>query len=267
VKKTIFLLLITLLFPVSGFAGSIDTLNVMSFNIRFGELASLEQLGSYIESKHPDLVAIQECDWKLTRERAPQQSGKAYMNELAYYSGMFGLYGKAIDYKGGYYGVGLLSRYPIIKSERIYLPNPEPRKEQRVMLVAQIELPGPSVVTFVCTHLEVSSAEQRKAQIEFINQKIQEIKTPVILAGDFNAKPQDEEIREGFNTYCNATDTVWTFSTSKPSIKIDYIYGYPKNRFQLVSTMTDQDCKLSDHFPVQSKIIVLTNETHFKKNK
>ena len=107
---------------------------------------------------------------------------------------MFGLYGKAIDYKGGYYGLGILSRYPIVKSERVFLPNPEPKKEQRILLMAEIELPDGSSITFISTHLEVSSAEARKEQISFINSKIKEISTPVILAGDLNAmRIQDQK--------------------------------------------------------------------------
>lgn len=231
-------------------------LNVMTYNLRFGELASLEQLGNFIKSQHPDIVALQECDWKTTRKKAPLQSGKAFVNELAYYTGLFGLYGKAIDYAGGYYGIGLLSKYPIIKSERVLLPNPAPQKEQRAMLIAEIELPDNSRVTFVSTHLEVSSGISRKAQIDFINNKIKSIETPVILAGDFNATPNDKTIKDGFSQWFNATDTIYTFSTMKPEIKIDYILGFPKSNFNLISTKVHTDCKLSDHFPVSSEIIL-----------
>ena len=236
------------------FAQSQRELKVMTFNLRFGELSSLEQMAEYIKTEQPDLVALQECDWKTIRQRAPQQAGKAFVNELAYHTGLFGLYGKAIDYGTGYYGVGLLSKYPIIKSERVFLPNPAPQKEQRVMLIAEIELPDKSVLTFISTHLEVSSAKTREAQIKFITEKIKSIHSPIILAGDFNAIPTSEEINKGFPDWFNATDTVYTYSTSKPEIKIDYIFGYPKQHFDLISTKVDTVCKLSDHFPVSAII-------------
>lgn len=227
-------------------------LRVMTYNLRFGELASLEEMATYIRSKQPDLVALQECDWKTTRARAPKQAGKAFVNELAYHSGLFGIFGKAINYAGGYYGVGILSRYPILRSERVLLPNPEPAKEQRVMLIAEIELPDHSVVTFISTHLEVSSDKARTAQIEFINEKVKELKTPVILAGDFNAIPSSTEIKSGMAQWFAATDTNFTYASTKPEIKIDYIYGLPANRFNLLETRTDSSCMLSDHFPVLS---------------
>lgn len=229
-------------------------LRIMTYNLRFGEIASLEEMAQYISSQKPDLVALQECDWKTKRTRAPRQAGKAFVNELAYHTGLFGIYGKAIDYAGGYYGVGILSKYPIIKSERIFLPNPEPKKEQRVLLMAEIELPDKSVITFFSTHLEVSSPEARAAQIDFINSVVKDVKTPVILAGDLNAIPSSQEITTGFSHWFNASDTAFTFSTEKPEIKIDYIYGLPKDKFRLKHTKTDTSCKLSDHFPVLSVV-------------
>ncbi|MCK9508466.1 MAG: endonuclease/exonuclease/phosphatase family protein [Pigmentiphaga sp.] len=229
-------------------------LKVMTYNLRFGEMASLEEMAVYIKDRNPDIVALQECDWKTNRERALHQNGKAFVNELAYHTGMFGLYGKAIDYRDGYYGVGILSKYPIVKSERIFLPNPEPKTEQRILLIAEIELPNKSNITFISTHLEVSSVKVRKEQIAFINSKIKEINTAVILAGDLNATPDSKEIKKGFDTWFNATDTAYTFASYKPEIKIDYILGYPHEHFSLIQTAVDTTCTLSDHFPVSSII-------------
>ena len=109
-------------------------LKIMTYNLRFGEMASLEEMADYIKDRQPDIVALQECDWKTNRERALHQNGKAFVNELAYHTGMFGLYGKAVDYKDGYYGLGILS-VSVVKSERVFLPNPEPKKEQRILFV------------------------------------------------------------------------------------------------------------------------------------
>ena len=48
-----------------------DTLKLMTYNLRFGELASMEQIADYISSQQPDIVALQECDWATNRTRAP----------------------------------------------------------------------------------------------------------------------------------------------------------------------------------------------------
>ncbi len=255
-NKTIFKnIFLWLALSLGAFLSAQDAeLKIMTYNLRFGEMASLEEMADYIKDRQPDIVALQECDWKTNREHVLHQNGKAFVNELAYYTGMFGLHGKSIDYKGGYYGLGILSKYPIVKSERVFLPNPEPKKEQRILLMAEIELPDGSNITFISTHLEVSSAEVRKEQINFINSKIKEIGTLVILAGDLNATPNSEEIKKGFHTWFNATDTVYTFASYDPKAKIDYIFGYPQEKFGLIQTGVDTDCKLSDHFPVSSTI-------------
>ena len=107
-----------------GVAYAQDTLRVrvMTYNLRFGELASLEELAHHIKSFKPDLVALQEVDSKTDRKRTPHQKGKDFISELAYHTGMFGLYGKTIDYSTGYYGIGMLSKYPYISVQKIMLP-------------------------------------------------------------------------------------------------------------------------------------------------
>lgn len=237
-------------------AQSVDNLNILSYNLRFGELASMEDIARFIHNENPDIVALQECDWKTQRERAPKQNGVAFINELAYHTEMFGLYGKAIDYCEGYYGVGILSKYPIVRSERILLPNPEPTKEQRVLLIADIELPENQIITFACTHLEVSSATQRVHQIEFINEILKKCQNPVIIAGDMNAEPTAKEIVCGFSDWSNVSNEEYTFSSTNPSVKIDYIYTYPKNQMKLMATKVHTDIKLSDHFPVSATISI-----------
>lgn len=256
IRRTI-IVCVTLFALMAGVSGqTADTLKIMTYNLRFGELAPMEQIGQFIASQNPDIVALQECDWATYRERAPHQNGVKFINVLAAESGMFGIYGKSIDYKGGYYGIGILSRYPIIKSERVLLPN-DGKTEQRSMLVADIELPGGKMLTFVCTHLEVSSSELRVAQARFIDAWLEENGRDgmVFLAGDMNALPESEEmtyLREGWT---DLTDREFTFHTSNPSTKIDYIYGRPAGRLELLYTGLCTDTKLSDHFPVVSSVI------------
>ena len=232
-----------------------DTLKLMTYNLRFGELASMQQIGEYIASENPDIVAIQECDWATKRKRAPHQNGVKFVNELAYYSGMFGIYGKSINYAGGYYGIGLLSKYPILSYERVLLPN-DGKTEQRSMLIADIELPGGKVVTFVNTHLEVKTAQMRIEQVKFIKKYLKGRKNQLFLAGDMNATPDSKEMEMLRENWTDLTNKVFTYHTSKPEIKIDYIYSKPSKNVELVNTIVKEDVKLSDHFPVISTILL-----------
>ena len=232
-----------------------DTLKLMTYNLRFGELASMEQIADYISSQHPDIVALQECDWATNRTRAPHQNGVKFVNELAYHTGMFGIYGKSINYAGGYYGIGLLSRYPILRYERVLLPN-DGKTEQRSMLIADIELPDGQVITFVNTHLEVKTAQMRIEQVQFINEYLKDCPNQLFLAGDMNATPDTEEMEMLRKGWTDLTDRVYTYSTSKPQIKIDYIYAKPAENVELLGTAVKEDVMLSDHFPVISTIVL-----------
>lgn len=246
---------ISLSIAVASAQNKADTLKLMTYNLRFGELASMQQIGEYIASEGPDIVALQECDWATKRKRAPQQNGVKFVNELAYYSGMFGIYGKSINYAGGYYGIGLLSKYPILSYERVLLPN-DGKTEQRSMLIADIELPGGEVITFVNTHLEVKTAQMRIEQVKFIEKYLKGRKNQIFLAGDMNAIPDSEEMRMLRENWMDLTNKVFTYHTSKPEIKIDYIYSKPSKNVELVNTIVKEDVKLSDHFPVISTIVL-----------
>lgn len=232
-----------------------DTLKLMSYNLRFGELASMEQFAQYISSEQPDIVALQECDWATKRTRAPHQNGVRFVNELAYHTGMFGVYGKSINYAGGYYGIGLLSKYPILRFERVLLPN-DGKTEQRSILVADIELPGGKVITFVNTHLEVKTAKMRIEQVEFIKEYLKDCPNQLFLAGDMNAIPDTKEMEMLREEWNDLTNRVFTYHSSRPEIKIDYIYTKPAENVELLSTEVKEDVKLSDHFPVISTIVL-----------
>lgn len=232
-----------------------DTLKLMTYNLRFGELASMKEIADYITSENPDIIALQECDWGTYRDRALHQNGVKFVNELAYHTGMFGVYGKSIQYSGGYYGLGLLSKYPILKYERVLLPN-DGNTEQRIMLVVDIELPCGKIITFANTHLEVMTPQMRIEQVRFINDYFKGWPNQLILAGDMNATPDSEEMAMLRKKWKDLTNRVFTYHSSNPEIKIDYIYAKPDKKVDLLNTQVCEDIKLSDHFPVISTVVL-----------
>lgn len=230
-----------------------QALKILSYNLRFGELASLEEFADFIKQVNPDMAALQEVDVNTFREIAPSQNGKNFISELAYRTNMLSLYGKTILYKGGYYGIGILSKYPYILSKRVLLPFPDGSKEQRAMLMSEIELPNGQIVLFVCTHLDYPTAEVRRTQIDFINEVLTNSEYPVILCGDFNAKPNYEEISKGMESWLQVSSNDFTVSAKNPKSKIDYIFCYPKERWEIISTETPK-IQLSDHLPIVAEI-------------
>lgn len=231
-----------------------NELKILSYNLRFGELASLEQLADFINDQNPDVVALQEVDVLTYRERAEHQNGKNFISELSYRTKMLSAYGKTIDYKGGYYGIGILSKYPIIKSERILLPYPAGSKEQRAYLVATIELPNKKHINFVCTHLEYTNNQGvREIQVVAINNDLLKRDLPVILCGDFNARPDSKEIQEGMKDWWQVSTDEYTILDNNPTSKIDYIFCYPRSSWQFLDAKTP-DVRLSDHLPITATL-------------
>ena len=92
-RKLVILLFIALSCGVVSAQQDTLRVRVMTYNLRFGELSSLEDLAYHIKSFKPAFVALEEVDVHTDRKRAPQRHGKDFIHELAYGTGVLGLYG------------------------------------------------------------------------------------------------------------------------------------------------------------------------------
>ena len=105
------------------------TLKFMSYNIRNGRgidnVQDLGRVAEIINRTAPDIVALQELDSVTGR-----MAGRFIPGELGEMTGMHARFCRAIDYDGGAYGVGLLSRDEPLAVRRIPLPG---REESRVL--------------------------------------------------------------------------------------------------------------------------------------
>lgn len=150
----------------------------MSYNIRNGRgidnVQDLGRVAEVINRTAPDIVALQELDSVTGR-----MAGRFIPGELGEMTGMHARFCRAIDYDGGAYGVGLLSRDEPLAVRRIPLPG---REEARVLFVA--EFPGYVVCV---THLSLTPEDQR-ASLPIIRTVTDTCRKPVLLAGDFNMK-------------------------------------------------------------------------------
>lgn len=228
-------------------------LKVLCYNLRFGELASLEQLAAFIKEQNPDVVALQEVDVRTFRPQALHQNDKDFITELGFRTGMLTAYGKTIPHAGGYYGIGILSKYPLASVERIYLPKSENGREQRALLVADVEYEENQYFTFACTHLDTPNTEERQAQVKKLNEVLQTKPYPVIIAGDFNARPDSREISEGMGAWKAVCKMGPTSPANNPRSQIDYIFCYPKDKWDSVEA-TIYQVQLSDHLPISAVV-------------
>ncbi|MET2985140.1 endonuclease/exonuclease/phosphatase family protein [Aureibaculum conchae] len=248
------LILLVLLFTVTfGWSQSqIDStkiVRVLSFNILHGANTNgefnLDVIANAIIEANPDFVALQEVDNKTNR-------AKKYdlVTELGWRTKMSPIFGKAMEYDGGEYGEGVLSKTTFLSTRNVPLPfydDHEPRAALEITTV----LKSKDTVSFIGTHLDhLKDEKDRLAQVKKINEVFSKNSYPTILAGDLNAEPNSTPI--------NILEEIWTASydknnikntypSDKPIKKIDYIMFYPKNRWRVLETKVIQDTVASDH--------------------
>ena len=225
-------------------------LRVLCYNIHAGKgmdgKLDIERLAKAIMAQKPDLVAIQEIDRMTTR------SGKVdQVAELERLTGMNAVFGKTINFSGGEYGLAILSKFPITGHKVTQLPQMT-NQEDRGVLEATIQLDDKTSLLFVCTHLCHANDERRIKQAEKINELFAGHSGPVILAGDFNATPDNKPIETLRTEWTDTTCEEPTYPSDKPNIKIDYIFYRPAGTARVKETHVIKDPLTSDHLPVLS---------------
>ena len=214
----------------------------MSYNIRNGrgadDVQDLGRIAEVIGRVAPDVVALQEVDSVTGR-----MNGRFIPEELGRMTGMHARFCRAIDYDGGGYGIGLLSRAEPLSVRRIPLPG---REESRVLFVAEF----PDYVVCV-THLSLTPEDQR-ASLPIIRTVTDTCRKPVLLAGDFNMKVAKTVLDGLGGTFRPLSDTTqMTFPSGKPSIRIDYLLGRGLPESAVVTErQVDTSTVASDHCPL-----------------
>ncbi|MDO4558388.1 MAG: endonuclease/exonuclease/phosphatase family protein, partial [Planctomycetia bacterium] len=167
----------------------------------------------------------------------------AGQQELAEKTGMTATFGPAIDFQGGKYGVGILSKQKPLRSRTVPLPG---REERRVLLIAEF----PEFVCF-CTHFSLTP-EDRLRSAEIIATELEKYeRMPVFLAGDFNAEPGDAPIVELEKAWKVLSPDVPTFPADRPVVRIDFVFGAHLSEWMKVTETRVIDAPVqSDHRPV-----------------
>lgn len=238
-----------------------DVVRILAYNVKHGlgmdGQVDLERIASVIRSLEPDIVTLQEIDSVTTRTGLEDQAAR--LGEL---TGMRALFGGFMDYRGGRYGMAMLSRYPIVEWENHRLPD---GAEPRSALAARVELlrPGygqaPQVVV-VGVHLYANAAE-RLAQATRLVELFADEEAPVVLAGDFNSIPDSKVIRllEDVGGWQRPAKEgqAFTFPSEIPDREIDFIMFRPGNRFVVREHRVVPETLASDHRPVLLELELL----------
>ena len=218
-------------------------ITILSYNVRncrgLDNVVNYERVANVIRKTGADIVALQELDSATIRS-----NGVSVLNELAKLTGMVATYRASIDYQGGKYGIGILTRQKPLKVEGMSLPG---REEQRSVVLVEMKN-----YVLACTHFSLTQADRIKS-VELIDSLTKDLKKPVFLAGDLNATPASTEIKAFSQNWEFLSDTTrLTIPANRPTSCIDYIMARKQagHTFKVLSTVVENEPVASDHLPV-----------------
>lgn len=234
-------------------------IRVASYNIwAAGDFSYTLQTGKERRDPAPFACFLQDenvdiCCLNEVRDYRPS-GGRCQADEIARLAG-FGYvhFTHALELDGYRYGNALVSRYPIRVLREIPLVLPETQRsrteyyEDRVLTVAEIAAPEGALTVAFC-HFGLSSEDWNLAVSEILP-IAKSIRTPFILAGDFNLEPNEKPYAVLASVLCDAAagKGYLTFPSNAPEKKIDYIFV--NDRLRVL------DCRVpnvmhSDHRPI-----------------
>lgn len=220
-----------------------NTLKLMSYNIKnangMDNVCNFQRIANVINNTSPDVVAIQEVDSMTNR------SGQKYvLGEIADRTQMHGYFAPAIDYDGGKYGIGLLTKQVPLRLQTLPLPG---REEARTLILAEF-----ADYIYCCTHMSLTE-EDRMKSLELVKAFTSSSTKPLFLAGDMNAEPESgfiKELQKDFQILSNPKQH--TFPAPDPKETIDYIAMLKQNAkgFAVISAKVINEPMASDHRPI-----------------
>jgi endonuclease/exonuclease/phosphatase family metal-dependent hydrolase len=143
-----------------------------------------------IRALSPDVVALQEVQDRPDLPNQAEALGKAL--------GMTHVFAPAVAFRGGHEGVAVLSRLPVIAHAQAPLPHAT-ADEARVLLSVGIDTGQPNPTWVHTSHLNyrLQHGREREDQMMAIADVVasRPDSLPQIVLGDFNARPDSDEIR------------------------------------------------------------------------
>lgn len=236
-------------------------LKAITFNMCHGEgldgKIDVRRQAMFIKKYKPDIVFLQEIDMYTNRAYNKNQ-----IYTFSKYTGLsYRSMGTNIKYKNGYYGDGILSRFPLEFSCNYLSPTTSPEHEQRGFLCNKIVF-GSVKLNLFSVHLSVFE-EERILSAKTLLRITSHINKHerIIITGDFNvgiskignhkysfeekqAYEEYEILKKKFNKIENIENT-WFSDTDNACIDTCFYSNNLKlKKFETIPT------DVSDHYPI-----------------
>ena len=220
-------------------------LRVMVWNIHHGRggdgKVDLQRIAEVIRRQSPDVVMLQEVDRNMPRSGKTDQA-----SELARLLEMNSVFGKAVGFGEGEYGLAVLSRGRIV-SGKVH-PLPGEAGEPRIGFTVTLDDDGKKLVV-VNTHLDHISAERRLRQAEAVAALGQE-REMAILGGDFNDGPGSATLDAITPTWTmiEKVEPKATAPADRPAVEIDHLFV--RGLRVVENARVIDESRASDHRPI-----------------
>jgi endonuclease/exonuclease/phosphatase family metal-dependent hydrolase len=224
---------------------------IVSYNIKHGlgmdGAVDLERIATVLRRLDADVITLQEVDDRTERTGRVDQVGV-----LARLLGYEGSHGPHRAYQGGFYGNAILTRLPVVSVHTRSIPGASGSAlsvHEVVVRVGTEETGRP--VSVVSVHL-AGSPDERMAQAESVTRDFAETDHPVLLAGDFNGRPDDAVVRRLASdwTALKKDGSGLTFPADTPDREIDFVMIRNRDEFETLEHRVIDEPIASDHRPI-----------------
>ena len=240
-------------------------LRAMTYNIQYGH-EGIDSVVAVIRAEKPDIVGLQELDvhWSERSSFIDQAERLAKGTGMDYrFARIYQLPNEDPNKPPREFGVGILSRYPIVSFTNHIITRLSTQEENPVpaplpgFLEAMIDVNGRKVRVFD-VHLDYRrDPSVRAKQVAEMLHYIGNSGIPTLVFGDMNAKPDAPELqpllRKFHDTWSYSEGPGFTGPAKNPTGKIDYVLT--SDGFRVVKAWVPK-VYASDHFPVVVDLIV-----------
>ena len=215
---------------------------IATYNVRHAHdvAEDIGCIGRFLAEAGVEIAGLQEIDVHTGRMK-----GADTLLEIAKGGGYpYVCFAKAMEFDGGGYGIGIVSKYPILTFQTIRLFSGE--EEPRVLCHAVIET-GHGKLDFFNTHTSYESKEIRAQQFKEIGAHLGNSKS-FLLTGDFNTADLGE-----FSAFpsCKVINRGEYGSFYQTGEGIDHIFH--SNDFRVLQSSMPT-VAYSDHYPILSLV-------------
>ncbi len=236
------------------------TIRVMTYNVHgcvgIDRDLSIDRIASVIATYRPDVVALQELDFKRARSgRVDQAHLIAEKLQMKFH------FYPAIEIREEKYGDAILSRYPLRLRHAAALPTmpSPPGLERRGALWVTVKLES-GELNVINTHMGLSSRErvaQARALVGPPWAGHPQCHRPTIICGDWNAVPGSRAYRLLTKRFYDVQrrpplrPRLRTFPSRLPVMRIDHIVAsYDLATHHVMVPRTELTRVASDHLPL-----------------